>query len=113
MTAKDATKMPTHELNHQFAVLHDHGATLAFDPVGATHVFIMIGAHKTQDGLKYYRNQELGPWGNTDILAGDARPGFDQMRDDAVNAAWEYVRALQEGVFDNKWTGKIIDQRSN
>ena len=106
MTTKN-TLMPT------VAVIHQGGATFAFEPAGNSHIYIIIGVTETKHGPRYYRHQEVGPWGNTAIGAMDPEtlnPDWKPLMDEAIAESYKLV-AFLEGNNRDGWTGQIIDQR--
>lgn len=68
------------QLKQKQAVIHQHGATFAFEPVGNTGTQVMLERTVRPDGsIRWSRGQEIGPFGNLSI-------GLENI--EAINPEW-------------------------
>lgn len=107
MTTK-TTLIPT------VAVIHDYGATFAYEPVGGSSIYIICGVvSQTPSAPRYHRDQESGPWGNTALIAqgqGELNEKWKPLMDEAIAESYKLV-AFLEGHNKDAWLGQVIDQR--
>ena len=113
MTTKN-TLMP------KLAVIHNHGATFAYEPVGDTQVSILFGLSRTKDGPKFYRQSERGPWGSTALIKqGKEVPNeqWAELMQKAVDQSYVLLKFLEgnlsEEEFLKDFDAQIIDQRTS
>ena len=95
------------------AVIHKGGATFAYQPVGNTSIYLMMGVQRTQFGPRYYRQQEAGPWGNSALIAQgkeEVNGQWKSLMDEAGAESYKLLAYL-EGNNPDGWTGPIGDQR--
>lgn len=97
---------PTVELKQHKLVTHRHGATIAFHPIGGSHVQIMLGKQASSDQKpRFHRHQELGPWGS--FVDAPEPQGGDQWKEHEQLAKDEAYKAIQflEGNLPGWWKG--------
>jgi hypothetical protein len=95
------------------AVIHGGGATFAYQPIGGSSIYIMMGVTHTQFGPRYFRQQEAGPWGNTALIAQSKEVSNDQWKplmDEAISESYKLV-AFLEGNNRDGWSAPIADHR--
>ena len=103
-------------LKPNLAVLHEHGAVFAFQPISGSQVSILFGLTDTPHGPRYYRQSERGAFGST-ARAKQGLETLDQthldLLDDVVDESYVLLRCLEEGTEGDYWKGQIIDQRKD
>lgn len=103
---KSKPAKPTVELKQHKLVTHRHGATIAFHPIGGSHVQIMLGKQISVDKKpRFHRHQELGPWGDfSDDKDVDRKSNWKEHEEAAKAEAYKAIQFL-EGNLPGWWKG--------
>ena len=103
----------------KLGVIHNHGATFAYEPVGDTQVSILFGVSRTKDGPKFYRQSERGPWGSTALINQGKEVPNEQWTEHmqiAINESYALLAwiegNLSEEDFKTHFEAEVIDQRT-
>lgn len=106
--------MEARALTIQMGVIHDAGATFLFEPIDSVAVYVMLHAFVTPSGLRYARGQEVGPWGNTALIARgeeEINATYEGKMREAIDFAYALIRKL-DGSAHVPVACEVVDQRT-